>query len=416
MRTELNGCEPDIPGYVIRYALDGVQRGWLATEIETGDRCVVRCPTSPARTLADIGGELPHRILVRDIRRIAPSGDLLIVEELVEGRMLSEVLRDVSLSSGQVVTLLVPLLETCAALAEQSLAPVALEPTDVLIDTTGRARIANDVVLAATAASTAHVEHLAAIAVLLARLPDSVSAHGRGPGQLSLDLLAHCEPQPIEIDRVSDVRQSLPIRLNPFELQAELSGIAAAAPDNRGIQWLIQSARDVIRGRIARIVPIRRARTLGFSVALAAALVGVSLVAIPASHSDSAEGATDAVNSETAPPHEQSSDSPTPDTTPGDPASTVLTLVSLRATCAAAHESAECLNQVDEAGSPQFHEDDERLKLAQALRFADTSDASAELVSTMGKAALVRVRTANATASVLLVQTEAGWRIRELFD
>ncbi|MDM4763181.1 hypothetical protein QT381_09185, partial [Galbitalea sp. SE-J8] len=108
-----------------------------------------------------------------------------------------------------------------------------------------------------------------------------------------------------------------------------------------------------------------------------------------------------------------------PSITGDDPVAAVVALAGLRAACLAAASSG-CLAGVDEAGSAAERDD-------RAL-IADPTPASVEhsaldasdpvLVEPLGGAALVRLHDGAGTgpASVLVMRTEAGWRLRDYLD
>ena len=101
-----------------------------------------------------------------------------------------------------------------------------------------------------------------------------------------------------------------------------------------------------------------------------------------------------------------------------DPVTVLPALLDARARCLAAR-SVECLGAVDAGGSAALAEDTAAMASADAAAGALTAaDLSAppQLVQRMGDFAVVSVTTDSTTASVLMIRTEAGWRIRDVLS
>jgi hypothetical protein len=98
-----------------------------------------------------------------------------------------------------------------------------------------------------------------------------------------------------------------------------------------------------------------------------------------------------------------------------DPVAAAVALVEERAACFAAF-SALCLEQVDQAGSAALAEDRAALRTLRdghEAWFASVDPIDARLVERLGDSALVELGPETAPASLLLMRSEAGWRIRD---
>ena len=98
-----------------------------------------------------------------------------------------------------------------------------------------------------------------------------------------------------------------------------------------------------------------------------------------------------------------------------DPADAVATLLSRRDTCFR-ELSLLCLEGVDQAGSAAL--DDDRRALLAMRDGAEGDAASVEVVGVrvverLGDSALIELGPETAPASLLLMRSEAGWRIRD---
>lgn len=109
-------------------------------------------------------------------------------------------------------------------------------------------------------------------------------------------------------------------------------------------------------------------------------------------------------------------------TVPAEPVAAASALLLARHACFAARERAvTCLSDIVQAGSPLAESDRAALASARSADELDYAGAAVELMQTWGDAALVsvapdRARTPKSEpASLLMVRSEAGWRLREVF-
>ncbi|GAB3579125.1 hypothetical protein GCM10027406_16560 [Leifsonia lichenia] len=107
---------------------------------------------------------------------------------------------------------------------------------------------------------------------------------------------------------------------------------------------------------------------------------------------------------------------------PGDPVGAAPVLLRARHACfAATAPKASCLNDIVQDGSPLAEADRAALDGGESADRFDYAGAAVELVQRWGDAALVsvapdRARTPKSEpASLLMVRSEAGWRLREVF-
>lgn len=189
-------------------------------------------------------------------------------------------------------------------------------------------------------------------------------------------------------------------------LLADWGGVAADA----AIPEAVARARQLLDGA----PPNRRRLLVGGGAAVA--MAGLLLAIIPpAERSSSAATVPSPAPPSQAPP---STPPVEPDVEPDvetDPADAVVTLLARRDACFR-ELSVLCLEGVDQAGSAAL--DDDRRALLAMRDGGEGSPASVELVRVrvverLGDSALVELGPETAPASLLLMRSEAGWRIRD---
>lgn len=142
-------------------------------------------------------------------------------------------------------------------------------------------------------------------------------------------------------------------------------------------------------------------------------------------------------------PHERTGEDPDPATTEDDPVRVASALMKARRSCLDGG-SLDCLSATDQAGSPLWTADRERLgsggttshepasgsapasSAGDAGRCASGADCAASLVDRIGGTAVVALTPKGSAgggdagyampATILLIETEAGWRLREIFE
>jgi hypothetical protein len=187
----------------------------------------------------------------------------------------------------------------------------------------------------------------------------------------------------------------------------------------------------VIAGRVRGLVSGRR-RTIVVGASIAAGLTLVALLTMPsapAGHAESPSPSTtprataerDAGGAATSTPSRAAISAtarPTPTATPDaeDPVHAAFRLLHDRRSCLE-HGDEGCLATIDQADSPLFAADSALLSAGQGTTVSpELSQLS--LTETVGDAVVISIAASETTkpASVLVIKTEAGWRLRALFE
>ncbi|MBT2500841.1 protein kinase [Agromyces sp. ISL-38] len=436
---------------------------------------------------ADASGALPA---LYDVATLDDGRCCLAVERM-PGTSLARILTDRSLSPGEAVTVLAPIVVAVAELARGGFVHTRLSASDVLIDDAGRPRLVGLGALERLPGHGGAAERTALLRaghVALAELVEDVAAGTRPSGALSaaVDLLRGrldarpfltCEP---ELERVLfGVASPEPIsgvatRPRPVGLPARIGTPLAPAPEepaqateeavmprrrgSGGLRTLfslaqlpeltapqLAQAADVDRAasmlsRLRRLLAGRQ-RTLVFGSLMSAGALVLMLTLVPPATADGARSADptpDAPPTESNPPAAggagvSSTEVPRPATaTPSAPPedSAVLAddviaataeLLELRSSCFATLDLS-CLDEVVQSGSAIESNDRAALAAAREGNGAPSVDYDLDritLTAEMGSAVLVSVPFTSAErepASILVMRSEAGWRLREIFD
>lgn len=401
----------------------------------------------------DASGTLPALL---DVATLDDGRCCLVVERL-GGPALSRVLAERTLSPGEAVTVLAPIVVAVAELARTGLVHARLATTDVLLDDAGRPRLVGlgalrrlpadgfeRVALARNghAALARLVEEVAAavtpagaLAEPLAFLRERLDARPFEPCEAELErrLFAAAAPEPVRGLEVRARPPRLPARITtPPAPDAVLTG-PPASDDTRGgaigsgfrrMLALAQGPDDLVdrlaaaadrdpggpgRRRLAAILR-GRGRSLAFGGLVGGAMLVVLLTLVPPA---TAEGgpppvAPDAASPEpTTPPPAPGAEvgtGPGPDgrdpdqstSTDADPVTAARSLIERRAECFETLDLA-CLESVAQPGSAI--EASDRLALSAARDGAESvaapfDPATVEVTAEMGAAVLVRVATA----------------------
>lgn len=410
----------------------------------------------------------PHVVLVSDLSSGVDGSPVLIMEKLGGGSLASLLARRVSLSTGEAITILVPLAGAVGRLRAGGVAHGRLSVASVFFTDHGAPVLAcfgGSVVTDAT--NSVERETSQALTADLASLRDlarSVLATARGGaseagvgrllewmdaaplgdsfvGELSDQLFDLGTPEPVQLAGETTM-PSPPMRT---ELQqgrrrgsrrtARPRGAAAAGPSPRsflsGALTRAVGSLDSVPGAIARvreiIAPVR-ARFWIIGAGVLATMV-LALVLVPQNSSDAIPGAA---------PSPASSQSPSPSPSPtntalggegdeadvagDDPAVALEVLLQAREECIRS-VSILCLDGVDQAGSAALAEDQSRVRALQGSSGSVAETPTVEIPEAprefhveerLGGAALVTVSGANSEpASILMIRSEAGWRIRD---
>lgn len=426
---------------------------------------VFRSPVTDASIGAEINAlsrlNHPHIVPLLDLATGGDNVPILILQRLDPGG-LGRLLADRGgLEAGEAVTILAPLTAAVTAMHRAGVTHGRLSASAVLFDEAGAPMLCGfgaagsipehggglvPAVLDQDAGVLADVDGLAALAALvLGRVPDASAGALRQwlgeqtPGtellaRLEGRLFALAEPVPVRLgsdahlDADTDSRTlSIPHRL---EVPATSSSagqdgrpgpwrgrIALPPTLARRLEGLQETASDWAASRLgglpAALRSIRRRVWVVASAGLVAVVASVILLQAPAGDPPRNERAV------TAAPVE----SPAPDVLAGDdPVAAAGVLLESRTRCLV-ERSLLCLESVHQAGSASWQAD---VAIIQGVQdggelVADIfrSDSSFTLIDRMGGTALVGLQSAeapseNATASVLMIRTEAGWRFRGL--
>ena len=405
-----------------------------------------------------------------------PDGRLCLVMERDDGATVAELLsRRAQLRAGEVVTILAPLTVAIAALHAVGLCHGAVSAATVRFDASGRARLshwgsARPLAEGAerTKALRAEYQALGALvhelcAVIVA---DSVARHDLEDllGWLDARLGAHpFLPLAEELERrLFALARAMAVRM-PGDAsdggppaRVESGGVRAPTqagdePDRAPSAWRRWGVPDALSSTLSdataeslggrSITALRSAvgagirrhrRPIVVAGTLAAALFVLAITVLPPDGPRS-----EAAPPGTAPPRSPAGQTAPPGTAPPDPAASMLLgddpvqaaieLLAVREGCFR-ESSLLCLDGVDDLGSPIADTDAAGIRRAQQSGTAELPAAyeptSITLVEQNGGAALLSAHSTGDAAggentkpaSLLMIRSEAGWRLREIFD
>ena len=421
----------------------------------------------------DASGTLPALL---DVATLDDGRCCLVVERL-GGPALSRVIAERTLSPGEAVTVLAPIVVAVAELARNGLVHTRLAASDVLLDDAGRPRLVGlgalrrlpaegservapsrnghaalagfmEEIVAAVAPAGALSEPLAFLRERLDARPFETCE-----SELERRVFAAAAPEPVRGLEARAAAPRLPARITAPPADDAVLADAPASHDPRGsaigaglrkMLALAQGPDDVIdrvaaaadvdrtdRGRRRLLAILRgRGRSLAFGGLVGGAMLVVLLTLVPPATADGRSPAVaPAEATSTSPPADgaEAGTAPEPDAREGDrsastdddPVTAARGLLERRAECFETLDLA-CLESVAQPGSAI--EASDRLALSAAREGAETAatrfdPATVEVTAEMGAAVLVRAATApgREPASLLMVRGEAGWRLREVF-
>lgn len=431
-------------------------RGSTAGAAETVaiKRFLAATPRLEIDTELEALGRVSHRHVVEllDIAMDPDDRPCLIMARL--GRMsLARLLADRgSLAPGEAVTVLVPMLQAVAELHRVGVAHGAMTAAAVHFDAAGapvlaefgRAQLIGSfpalpdenslttAQLEADERAVADCRQLVDLLRLVLRAAGvDLPGHDELPenamdlrDMLTANLFRSADPVPIRFDvassaslqtRVAIARETGPVEEGASPAPAPSLLLAGAhLPawlESMAGQW-IQNAHDRLRGLWLSLRTVRKP----FWVAAAGVLAAIVAAAVLLQQGAGSERDLQPVAVEPTP-----SETVDPATLGDDPLAAAEALLTARAECFEA-KSVLCLEAVHQPGSALLDRDADAIRLAQTGEEAapiDLTGATLELVEELGDAVLISVTvTPDATpASLLIVRSEAGWRIRELlFD
>ena len=414
-----------------------------------------------------------------DVATLADGRACLVVER-VGGPSLAGLLASGDLLPGHAVTALAPVVVAVRSLAGVGLVHTRLAAADLLVDPTGRPRLIGLGALArldAAATTSERVDLLRGGHAALVRLVDEVVAATRDPSAFadalrlarrSLDARPFV-PADIELEQAlfaaatplplpgvpSEVRpRAVPSRLEPIT-QPSAEPPPAVVEDGRarvgrgrgltGLAELAQLPGDLVDDLAASLDRDPRAelvrRASGWAqrrrgALLTAGLVGAGalvalLTVVPPSDADvradpgrerPATGTPTGTAAAAGPASTPSPPAPTvegPTAVPADdPVAAAAALLEIRATCLATAD-VDCLSAVEQPGSPIEARDRAAIDAGPAAADSDADLDAITLVADLGDAVVLSVPSVageREPASLLMMRSEAGWRLREWFD
>ncbi len=393
-----------------------------------------------------------HVVQLRDLA-VGPGQEPHLVLERLSSESLAQLLavRD-ELPAGEAVTIIAPVIAAVSALHASGVSHGALTAGHVLFRESGApvlvglcsssAAPADDVesvlLLARTVFARVHTAEAQAFGLWLAEQVAPFGSHFLTA--LSDRVFTVAEPQPIQLWQAPLAQreaQLIPgralIAVPHASAAISVSGVSSvnqtANPRHDAVQVppLVRQLADLVPADVRALIGpsvvtvLRRARgvrrSVWFALIAGVALAAVASALVSADRSSTRAAVPTSVSSVAA-----SSTAPVPvDNSPvagDDPVDAFGALWAARANCVA-DLSVLCLDDVDQSGSSAM-DDDAALIAAIERGSADGSIVAARptdvvLVERHGDAALVAFETPNNSepASVLLLKTEAGWRLRD---
>ena len=388
--------------------------------------------------LSEVAG--PHIVGVRDLA-VGHDGRPVLVLERLAGHTLAGLLAErAHLAIGEAITILVPIAEVVARLSVAGVSHGHIVASSVFFSAEGAPVLACFGAAVTTGASSiAQREDEAALAEDLRALRDLATvvlgSVPVSPGMATF--LAWAEASVLTPDWIEEFRARL-FALGPAEPVARASVQASestelraamlpARPRNRPTSVLspVLEALDRLPPVLARVrewvAPVRARFWVAGAAALA--LLVASLVLVPHGSSDATPDMPTEVSSPT--PAVLESDD---DVSDDDPTVALEALLEARAECIRS-VSVLCLDDVDQAGSAALTADQQLIRSIQTGS-SMPADSSAPLLEgpwefvideQLGGAALVSVsvsvsRPDSTPASILMIRSEAGWRIRDYLE
>jgi hypothetical protein len=461
--TEPQGIDSTLAGYrIVRRIASGSRADVFLGAGSTGTVVLKVFQSHVSR--ADVGTELdalgrlstPHVVSLRDVSSAAGPLPIAILERVSRGS-IAQLLRDrQTLELGEAVTLLAPLGATLPLLHAAGVAHTRIGATTVHLGASGQPVIlgfghtalfkrgASVAILDSEPGANADRDALAQLAmVVLERARDASAPAIRRlldwlrnephrfefGSELEHRLFELAEPQPIEFGRSPvDALPSRAVevsRASPAEpsgtRQVEVSHTRAVAAALEAAEaarlpgWLdellVRSPLAAIRERVAGLVKgVRRRYWFIAGGVVLALILATSLVP---SGSTAAPPAAASIATPSSMPV------PTETPLPADPLEALPLLLAARNTCVR-DLSVLCLDEVDEASSGAYLSDAAAIRQLEAGGTAESSaiitGAEPKLVERLGDTVLLDLGGHSNPASVLMIKTEAGWRIRDFLS
>ena len=232
------------------------------------------------------------------------------------------------------------------------------------------------------------------------------------PGELAERLFACADPLPVAISEGARLGSPIPARVTtaePIPAPERIERQPTRAVPGWLPELLAENPLQAVKKRVLGFVRGVRPR---FWAIAAAAVVGLLLAAVLIPSESKPRSASVAPR----PVPTDSVSSPTATPLPDDPLLASAILLKARANCVR-DLSILCLDNVDEASSAAFASDAALIQQVQGGGEIPTSTALAAgqlaLTERLGDTALIGLGDAGSAASILVIKTRAGWRIRD---
>jgi hypothetical protein len=427
----------DIAGYrVLRTAGHG-DRAALFVGFDDGETVVLKVTRRDdnavhreVEALQRAAGD--HVVGLRDVESDARQV-VLVLDRLPRGTLGELLDRRASLEAGEAVTILAPLATTIARLHASGVAHGAVSPATVCFDDDGSptlvgfgcaelfAPAAPEVVLDGIGAVDADRRALRGLVeAVIARVGGvarrRVDLSGASPAALAAALFEWATPAPIRFD--ADAVDAVVVRPTAVAAETEVDESTSGGLPH----WLTYVVPDTVLERIEEPVATisaiwngwtTRRRRLVLGAAAGALATLVLAAALPAPAPPAATGATSPVPETTA------SAEPVDDPQlPEDAVAAAGILLETRADCFR-ELSLLCLDAVVQPGSAAAAHDLALLRDLQAggeYSGAEVVPGEPVLVERLGDSALLDLPPGSSPASVLILRTTEGWRLRQYFD
>lgn len=409
---------------------------WLGHPVDGEDAAAVAVKLfHPATSSHSISAEIealaraagPHVVAVVDITTSADDRTALILERLGPHTLASVLAARSALRAGEAVTILTPVLEAvtrfhAAGVAHEALrasaigftqngAPVVMSFGSVTVVHSGAS---TPVARASDPGMTADSRALVGLCRdVVGPIPGSSAVmawlddHGGAPDWMAAfvpRLFAWAVPEPLDFGLAESALTPIvaPAPLRPRErvslVRSSLDTISHVLSAD-GVEWIRRHARTV-----------RPRFWVAGGVVAAALVVAVALVPAPAS---------DALSATPSPAPTESMSGPQDDAVRGDdPVAALGVLLDTRDGCIR-DLSVLCLDAVAQPGSTALALDQQLIRGLQEGAEAPSPLEDREIVleESLGGTALLAVSASNAEpASILVMRSEAGWRIRDYLD
>lgn len=401
----------------------------------------------------------PHIVRLLDLATGPRDVPSLILQRL-EPSGLARLLADRrTLEAGEAVTILAPIVAAVAAMHRAGVTHGRLRSAAVLFDSTGAPMLCGFGAAGAVTVDqgrpvtpaqldehhgvAADLDALTGLVMsVLGHVPDPAARAGEFarwvgeqrriagyPAQLERSLFAFADPAPVRFIPEA-VQPSVPHRFdwggpdsaNPGSAVVDAPGRPAVADwlaqlTGRFPTWLPDRLAEGLAGVPNAIRRVRRRVWVVAGIGVVAVVVAIMLAQLPQTETEDSAALADG---EQIPVHPVA-----PSVAEGDdPIAAALALLELRARCLV-DRSVLCLDAVHQADSAAWRADASRIQSVQEggeLEKNAFAPGGVTIIDQMGDTVLLAVEpsdvasSGNATASVLMIRTEAGWRIRSLLE